>query len=138
MALMSERRAIEPEGWGEELEWYRRNRLSPAVQVDDLLFVAGCTGSSADSPKDQMRLAYEEVGEVLAAAGASWNDVVSMTTYHVDLRRDIDLMTEIHGGFVTTEPFPAWTAVGVTQLYSPDATVEISVIRSMSRRKLTW
>ena len=124
---MSERKAIEPEAWGEDLEWYRRTRLSPAVQVGDLLFVAGCTGSSADSPEDQMRLAYEEVGEVLAAAGASWNDVVSMTTYHVDLRRDIDLMTEIHRGFVTREPFPAWTAVGVTQLFSPDATVEISV-----------
>ena len=124
---MSERRAIEPESWGEELEWYRRTRLSPAVQVDDLLFVAGCTGSSADSPEDQMRLAYEEVGEVLSAAGASWNDVVSMTTYHVDLRRDMDQMTQVHREFVTKEPFPAWTAVGVTQLYSPDATVEISV-----------
>jgi enamine deaminase RidA (YjgF/YER057c/UK114 family) len=127
MAPMSERSAIEPEGWGEELEWYRRNRLSPTVRVDDLLFVAGCTGSSADSPEDQMRLAYEEVGEVLSAAGASWNDVVSMTTYHVDLRRDMDQMTRIHREFVTMEPFPAWTAVGVTHLYSPNATVEISV-----------
>ena len=104
---MSERRAIEPDAWGEDLEWYRKTRLSPAVQVDHLLFVAGCTGSSADSPEDQMRLAYEEVGEVLEAAGASWNDVVSMTSYHVDFRRDIDLMTAIHREFVTTEPFPA-------------------------------
>ena len=124
---MTERRAIEPEAWGEDLEWYRRTRLSPAVQVGDLLFVAGCTGSSADSPEDQMRSAYSEVGEVLEAAGASWNDVVEMTSYHVEFRRDIDLMTEIHREFVTQEPFPAWTAVGVTQLYSPNATVEIAV-----------
>lgn len=124
---MNVRRAIEPEAWGDDLEWYRSTRLSPAVQVDDLLFVAGCTGESADSPEEQMRLAYEEVAEVLAAAGATWNDVVSMTTYHVDFRRDIDQMTEIHREFVTMEPFPAWTAVGVTQLYSPHAIVEISV-----------
>lgn len=124
---MVERKAIEPDAWGADLDWYRTIRLSPAVQVDDLLFVAGCTGSSADSPEDQMRRAYEEVGVVLAAAGASWNDVVSMTSYHVDFRRDIDLMTEIHREFVTVEPFPAWTAVGVTQLYSPNAIVEISV-----------
>ena len=124
---MSERRAIEPVAWGAGLDWYRRTRLSPAIQVDDLLFVAGCTGSSAGSPRDQMLSAYEEVGEVLSAAGASWNDVAAMTTYHVNFRRDIDLMTEIHRGFVTEEPFPAWTAVGVTQLYSPDAIVEISV-----------
>jgi enamine deaminase RidA (YjgF/YER057c/UK114 family) len=127
MSPMSERKAIRPPDWGADLDWYRRTRLSPAIKVDDLLFVAGCTGSSADSPQDQMRRAYEEVGEVLGAAGASWNDVVSMTTYHVDFRRDIDLMTEIHREFVTMEPFPAWTAVGVTQLYSPDAVVEISV-----------
>jgi enamine deaminase RidA (YjgF/YER057c/UK114 family) len=50
-----------------------------------------------------------------------------MTSYHVNFRRDIDLMTEIHRGFVTREPFPAWTAVGVTELYPPDAIVEISV-----------
>jgi enamine deaminase RidA (YjgF/YER057c/UK114 family) len=124
---MNERKTIEPPAWGGDLEWYRRTRLSPAVQVDDLLFVSGCTGSSADSPEDQMRRAYEEVGEVLSAAGASWNDVVSMTTYHVHFRRDIDQMTEIHRGFVTMEPYPAWTAVGVTQLYSPEAIVEISV-----------
>ena len=83
---MNERRASNPR-WGDPV--VPEDRLSPAVQVDDLLFVAGCTGS-ADSPEDQMRRAYEEVGEVLGAAGASWNDVVSMTTYHVHLRRDID------------------------------------------------
>ncbi|MGZ8578403.1 MAG: Rid family hydrolase [Actinomycetota bacterium] len=123
---MSERRAIEPVAWGADLDWYRRTRLSPAIQVGDLLFVAGCTGSSAGSPPDQILSAYE-VGEVLGAAGASWNDVVSMTTYHVEFRRDIYLMTEIHRGSVTEEPFPAWTAVGVTQPYSPDAIVESSV-----------
>ena len=130
---MSERKAIEPVAWGADLEWYRRTRLSPAIKVDDLLFVAGCTGSSAGSPQDQMRGAYGEVGEVLGAAGASWNDVVEMTTYLVEFRRDIDLMTEIHREFVIEEPFPAWTAVGVTQLYSPNAIVKISVTAFIPR-----
>jgi len=58
---MTRRRAVEPESWADDLEWYRRTHLSPAVQVDDLLFVAGCTGSSAGSPEDQMRRAYEEL-----------------------------------------------------------------------------
>jgi enamine deaminase RidA (YjgF/YER057c/UK114 family) len=43
-----------------------------------------------------MRLTYEVIGEVLRAAGASWGDVVSMTTYHVHFRRDIDAMIEVH------------------------------------------
>ena len=126
---MGERRAIEPTSWAADLPWYRETRLSPAVQVGDLLFVAGCTGASAasDGPRAMMRQAYREIGDVLQAAGASWDDVVSMTTYHVEFRRDIDVMVEVHREFVTTEPFPAWTAVGVNQLYEPEAIVEISV-----------
>lgn len=132
---MGEWKAIEPAVWGEELRWYQETRLSPAVQVGDLLFVAGCTGADAitDGRQAQMRRAYEEVGEVLAAAGASWDDVVSMNTYHVDFRRDIDAMIEIHREFVSKEPFPAWTAVGVTQLFEPEAIVEISVTAVVPR-----
>src|SRR5262249_39986406 len=117
------------EVWGEEIRWFRETHLSPAVRVGDKLTVSGCTGASAaaDGPRAQMRRAYEEIGEVLDAAGASWDDVVSMTTYHVQFRRDIDAMVEIHRDFVRKEPFPAWTAVGVTELYEPEAIVEIAV-----------
>ena len=135
---MSERRAIEPAEWAADLPWYRETRLSPAIQVGELLFVAGCTGISAaaDGPRAMMRRAYQEISEVLHAAGASWDDVVSMNTYHVEFRRDIDAMVEIHREFVTKEPFPAWTAVGVSQLYEPEAIVEISVTAVMLRRSV--
>jgi enamine deaminase RidA (YjgF/YER057c/UK114 family) len=133
---VSERKAVAPAAWGADLDWYRETRLSPAVQVGEWLFVSGCTGSDAeaDGAEAQMRRAYEEVGEVLAAAGATWNDVVSMTSYHVRYRRDIDAMVEIHKDFVTEEPFPAWTAVGVTELYNPEAIVEIAVIALVPSR----
>jgi enamine deaminase RidA (YjgF/YER057c/UK114 family) len=115
---------------GPDLEWYRQSRLSPAVQVGDLLFVAGCTGveAAAGAARAQMHRAYEEIAEVLHAAGASWDDVVSMTTYHGHFRRDIQAMIEIHREFISEEAFPAWTAVGVTELYEPEAIVEISVV----------
>jgi enamine deaminase RidA (YjgF/YER057c/UK114 family) len=134
---MSERRSIDPAVWSGDLEWFRETRLSPAVQVGDLLFVSGCTGATAaeDGARAQMRRAYEEIGQVLDAAGATWDDVVSMTTYHVHFRRDIDTMTEIHREFVTKEPFPAWTAVGVTALYEPEAIVEISVHAVVQQRQ---
>jgi enamine deaminase RidA (YjgF/YER057c/UK114 family) len=45
----------------------------------------------------------------------------------VHFRRDIDAMTEIQREILNKEPFPAWTAVGVTALYEPEAIVEISV-----------
>lgn len=132
---MADREAVGPASWGKDLEWFREQRLSPAVRAGDLLFVSGCTGSeaAADGPRAQMRLAYTEVGEVLAAAGGSWSDVVSMTTYHVDFREHIDAMFEIHREFVTKEPFPAWTAVGVTDLYNAEGIVEIAVIAVVRR-----
>jgi len=128
-----DRVAIEPASWGDELEWFRQTRLSPAVRVGDLLFVSGCTGPSAidDGPEAEMRRAYEEVAEVLAAAGAGWDDVVKMTTFHVDLRRDMETMARVHKEFVTKEPYPAWTAVGTTELYEPGAVVEIEVIAQL-------
>jgi enamine deaminase RidA (YjgF/YER057c/UK114 family) len=94
------------------------------------VFASGCTGSSAlaDGPRAQMRQAYLEVGQVLEAAGAGWRDVVSMTTYHVGMREHIEAMGEIHKEFVTTEPYPAWTAVGVTALFDVDSIVEIQVV----------
>jgi len=78
-------------------------------------------------------MAYQYVAEVLEAADASWDDVVSITTYHVDMQRYIDDVLEIHREFVKTEPYPAWTAVGVTELYEPEAIFEVSAIARVQR-----
>ena len=51
-----------------------------------------------------------------------------MTTFHVDMREHIHDVLEIHREFVTKQPFPAWTAVGVIELYQLDAILEVSVI----------
>ena len=134
---MGEWKAIEPAGVG---------RGAPVVSGDAPVpggpggrvccSSPGARGADAitDGPQAQMRRAYEEVGEVLAAAGASWDDVVSMNTYHVDFRRDIDAMIEVStASSVSKEPFPAWTAVGVTQLFEPEAIVEILVTAVVPR-----
>jgi enamine deaminase RidA (YjgF/YER057c/UK114 family) len=120
---------IEPRSWP-DLNWYAETGFSPGVRFGDLVFVSGCSGADRypDDPQAQVRQAYSYVGEVLAAAGSSWDDVVSMTTYHLDMREHIDDVLEVHREFVTKQPFPAWTAVGVTELYQPDAILEVSVI----------
>ena len=110
-------------------------RLIEAVRAGDLVFVSGCTGAN-QHPNDsraQIRLAYQYVAEVLEAADASWDDVVSITTYHLDMQRYIDDVLEIHREFVKTEPYPTWTAVGVTELYEPEAIFEVSAIARVQR-----
>lgn len=63
---------------------------------------------------------------MLGEAEATWADVVEMTSYHIGLREHIDILFDVHREFVA-EPYPAWTAVGVTELLSKDAVVEIAV-----------
>ena len=53
-------------------------------------------------------------------------DVVEMTSYHIGLREHIETLFAVHREFVA-EPYPAWTAVGVTELLSKDAVLEIAV-----------
>ncbi len=131
---MSKPEAVAPASWGAELDWYEETRLSPAVRVGNLLFVAGCTGAEAheQGPKAMIRQAYMSVLDVLEAAGADWGNVVAITSYHVDMSKRIDDAVEVHREFVKSKPFPAWTAVGVTELYEPEAIIEISVIAHLS------
>jgi enamine deaminase RidA (YjgF/YER057c/UK114 family) len=44
------------------------------------------------------------------------------------MRRYIDDVLKIHHDFIKKEPFPAWTALGVVELYEPEAIFEVSVV----------
>jgi enamine deaminase RidA (YjgF/YER057c/UK114 family) len=50
-----------------------------------------------------------------------------MTTYHVGLSSQATLVLEVAANFLQA-PYPAWTAVGVSELWSPEAIIEISCI----------
>lgn len=62
-------------------------RYSPGLVTGDLLFVAGQVGRDAsgkvvEDPEKQFVTAFENVREVLAAAGAGFEHVVDLTTFH--------------------------------------------------------
>jgi enamine deaminase RidA (YjgF/YER057c/UK114 family) len=63
----------------------------------------------------------------LADAGTSWSDVVEINSYHVGLLSQADAVLKVAGEFLE-DPYPAWTAVGVTELIVPEAMVEISCV----------
>jgi enamine deaminase RidA (YjgF/YER057c/UK114 family) len=104
---------------------------SPGLRIGDTIHVSGTIGRppGGDLPADigeQFRQLYRNIAAVLSEAEATWDDVVEMTSYHVGLREHIETLFAIHREFVT-EPYPAWTAVGVTELLSKDAVLEIAV-----------
>lgn len=109
--------------------------LAPALDTGDFVFFSGVTGARpddtvADDPETQFRETFEFLGECLAVAGLTYDDVVDLTTYHVDLRRHLDAFIKAKDTFVHA-PYPAWTAIGVTELITPGTLVEI---RAIARR----
>ncbi|AUT72365.1 RidA family protein [Paraburkholderia hospita] len=114
---MSERKAIVPDGMEAV---YEKIRYAPALKVGSTLYVSGQIGRNAamelvEGREAQIVQAFENLKLVLAAAGASMSDVVDLTTFHIDMR-DLPLFMEVRDRYITTDPLPAWTAVGAHML----------------------
>ena len=114
---MSERKAIVPDGMEAV---YEKIRYAPGLKVGNTLYVSGQIGRNAamelvEGREAQIAQAFENLKLVLAAAGASMSDVVDLTTFHTDMR-DLPLFMEVRDRYITTDPLPAWTAVGAHML----------------------
>lgn len=123
------RDTIVPPVWA---AFYEETHVPAAVRVGDSLHLTGHTGEASDGlfpadPEAQIRGTFVNLALTLAEAGASWTDVVSLTTYHVGLRTQSAMLLKVAADFLDV-PYPAWTAVGVTELWPPDAVIEISCI----------
>jgi enamine deaminase RidA (YjgF/YER057c/UK114 family) len=110
---------------------YKGHGYSPAVLSGDLLFVSGMVGALEDgSPEADLRaqveLAFENLEGVLAAAGASFDDVVDLTFYMIDPEASVGFLLEGMKKAFPREPLPNVTAVGVNWLAGFQ--VEIKVI----------
>lgn len=115
---------------------YERNRYSPAVRSDGLLFVSGQVGSRVDgSPEPelqaQVRLAFTNLNAILKAAGCTFDDVIDVTVFIVDPQSRFEKIWEVVPEFWGQAPHPTITAVGVTWLYGFD--FEIKVIAKLPK-----
>ena len=76
---------------------------------------------------------YQRAEELLAAAGASFDDVVEINTFHAAskdtaaFREEFDLYMPIHREFFG-EHRPAWTAIGNAVLLANQAPVEMRLM----------
>lgn len=119
--------------------WPRSSRLAfaPAVRHGDLLFISGLTASDDQGalvgPGDivaQTRRIYERMAEVLAQAGATFDNVVQTTDYIIstDGYRDTAAVRRDIFGDDPARGFPAATGVIVAGLLRPGALIEIDAI----------
>ncbi|QWW66735.1 RidA family protein [Rhizobium sp. WYJ-E13] len=124
---MTKRDAIFPAG---RQALYEINRYSAAIRSGDLLFVSGQVGSREDgSPEPdfarQVQLAFDNLKAVLAAAGATFDDVVDVTSFHTDPEAQWQIISDIRMKEIGEAPYPNWTAIGVNWLAGFDFEIKV-------------
>jgi enamine deaminase RidA (YjgF/YER057c/UK114 family) len=82
-------------------------------------------------PDAQFATAFEALEEILAAAGATLADVVEITSYHVEIGRHMETFMRVKERYLG-EPYPAWTAIGVSELVVPGGLVELKATAFIS------
>src|SRR5690606_18162319 len=111
---------------------YERNRYSPAVRSNGLLFVSGQVGRLEDgSPqhglKAQVRQAFDNLNAILAEASCSFDDVVDVTIFMVDPASKAEEIRSVVSDYWGGAPYPTLTVVGVTWLYGYDFEIKVIV-----------
>lgn len=111
---------------------YERWHYAPAVRDGDRLWCSGIIGIGPDrkpspDPETQFTHAFEGVAALLQTAGLAFSDVVEMTTYHVGLQAHMKTFMAVKDRFVK-DVYPAWTAIGITELAVPGGLLEIRVV----------
>jgi 2-aminomuconate deaminase len=118
-----------------------------AKRVGDLLFLSGIgprvrgskeiPGVTLDASGDiaaydietQCRAVFENVRLVLEDAGAGWNDIVDVTVFLTNMKKDFPVYNRLYAEYFAGDdkPNPTRTTVEVTALPTPIA-IELKVI----------
>ena len=118
-----------------------------AKRVGDLLFLSGIGPRKRGSKEipgvtltangkidsydiaTQCRAVFENVRLVLEDAGATWNDIVDVTVFLTDMKKDFATYNKLYAEYFAGEgkPNPTRTTVEVTALPTPIA-IELKVI----------
>lgn len=105
---------------------------SQAVKSGNLLFCSGQIPLMLDGTlvsgdvRDQATRVMENLKEVLAAAGSSFEKAIKCTIYLVDIN-DFAAVNEVYGGYFQAEHKPARVTIGIAAL-PKGAKVEIDCV----------
>jgi 2-iminobutanoate/2-iminopropanoate deaminase len=109
---------------------------SQGIKAGNLIFVSGqipldpATGSLVDGDVAvQTHQVFRNLGEILKAAGASFDNVVRVTVYLADMG-DFPAMNNVYATYFTA-PAPARATVQAARL-PRDARIEIDLIASLT------
>ena len=122
-------------GYGEMA--LKTRHYNQALKIGNRVEISGQGGWDDDlnfpeSLEEEILKAFENVERTLAAAGATWRDVVHVNSYHV--ASEPDSIGSTHNDVMIDQMrkrmpdrAPIWTETGVTVLGAPKMRVEIRV-----------
>jgi enamine deaminase RidA (YjgF/YER057c/UK114 family) len=101
-----------------------------------LIYTSGEQGRELDGnfPTDirgQSIRALENIKAALAAVGATFDHVIKISVYMIDLRKNQPIFSEVKQQYVNGNAPPASTTVGVPQLTREGALVEVEVVAAL-------
>jgi enamine deaminase RidA (YjgF/YER057c/UK114 family) len=121
---------------------YDNFRYAAVRRVDDTLYISGVVigpreGEKRDAEafKQQVHRGFQRLQAILRAAGATFEDVVMINSFHVwegpnfegTKDQHFALFEEVADTYLKP-PYPAWTAVGTTGLLGTNSIVEVQLI----------
>jgi enamine deaminase RidA (YjgF/YER057c/UK114 family) len=120
-------------------------RYAAARRVGNTLYVSGVIvnrrdgeGRDVQAFKAQIRRAFERLNQILQASGVTFADVALINSFHIwtgpnftgTRGEHFDAFEEVAGEFLKP-PYPAWTAVGTTEVLSDGGIVEVQLIANV-------
>jgi enamine deaminase RidA (YjgF/YER057c/UK114 family) len=119
----------------EERRFQEQWGYADAVIVGDTIYLSGVVAGLRNGETD-LKLAYERafqrIGAILKRSGASWDDVVDITSFHTDLTTQMPAIIAVKNKYVTGPP-PAWTAIQVARLIPNSGITEIKIVAKLPR-----
>ncbi|WP_245717828.1 Rid family hydrolase [Nocardia miyunensis] len=115
--------------FGRTVDAFARFGHSAAVRARGLLFISGQIGRRADGTagetvEEQTELALHRLEEILRQEGLDLTALVDVTSYHVDIRRNLPEFLTAKQRLIHV-PYPSWSIIGVDGLASPELLIEI-------------
>lgn len=136
------REAINPTQQALDQAYNGRFHYAPALRAGDYVFVSGVVAGAWNGEvldregfAEAVRRAFQAIGATLEAAGAGFDGVAHMRTFHVfdheligiEKIEQFEVVADIKDEFIP-EPFSSWTGVGTTALLPDRGIVEIEVV----------
>lgn len=104
--------------------------FSDAVIAGDTIYLSGIVAGLAPGEttlEPAFERVFRQIGRILERAGASYADIVDVTSYHTDITAQVEAMSAVQRRLLGSPP-PAWTAVQVVRLLPEQGIAEIKIV----------